>query len=652
MLQRTPDETPARWSRVHQPGQGRIASAASADAYRVRIEAGARQFGSIWALRQRSRGEPDRTETRLLSAAADQVGQALALDRLAAESQAAEIARQSDALKSALLQSVSHDLRTPLATIRAAAGTLRPGSGLSAHDQQESADAIDREVEYLNRLVTNLLDLSRIEAGALRAERDVYELDDLVGQTVDRLRPRLGDRPLEVVLDARPVEVDPVFLDEALTNAIENAIKYTPPEAAIRIVAEPLASEPYVRLTIEDAGPGVPDQALSRIFDKFYRVPGRGRRIEVRDGHRSGGRSRADRGDRRSGRGSSQRARRARDRHGPADGRAHGVGRRGHRVTGRERPRTDPGPTILVVEDDDETRQALVRELTARGFRTDVAPDGRTALLRWESRRPDVVLLDLGLPDIDGLDVVRRIRSEATTPIVILSGRYEEREKVQALERGADDYVTKPFGVDELNARLRVAIRRASGPVADRDGRITAGPLEFDAVRHEARVDGSRLDLTPREFEILRVFLTNAGRLVTKGRLLRAVWGEAYQGQDSYVYVHVSQLRRKLAAADSDGCAARPDRDRAGRRLPGPRAGSGGDFRRTLGRRDRPAVPFLLGGRWEREGMESSADRPAPSIGRTLEQEMALVREAIAMVAERRFAACRRRRVCTSARRC
>ena len=212
-----------------------------------------------------------------------------------------------------------------------------------------------------------------------------------------------------------------------------------------------------------------------------------------------------------------------------------------------------PGPTILVVEDDDETRQALIRELTARGFRTDAAADGRTALLRWESRRPDVVLLDLGLPDIDGLDVVRRIRSEATTPIVILSGRYEEREKVQALERGADDYVTKPFGVDELNARLRVAIRRASGPVADRDGRIRAGPLEFDAVRHEARVDGVRLDLTPREFEILRVFLTNAGRLVTKGRLLRAVWGEAYQGQDSYVYVHVSQLRRKLSAADSSG---------------------------------------------------------------------------------------------------
>lgn len=211
------------------------------------------------------------------------------------------------------------------------------------------------------------------------------------------------------------------------------------------------------------------------------------------------------------------------------------------------------GPLVLTVEDDAETRAALIRELAARGYRVDEAGDGRTALARWENRRPDIVLLDLGLPDIDGLDIVRRIRREATTPIVILSGRYEEREKVEALERGADDYVTKPFGVDELNARLRAALRRASGPASDQLGRIVVGPLEFDAARHEVRVGGERVELTPREFEILRVMLTNAGRIVTKGRLLRAVWGEAYQAEASYVYVHVSQLRRKLAAADPDG---------------------------------------------------------------------------------------------------
>jgi len=210
-------------------------------------------------------------------------------------------------------------------------------------------------------------------------------------------------------------------------------------------------------------------------------------------------------------------------------------------------------PTVLVIEDDEETRQAVVRELHLRGYETAEAADAASAFRRWEQRRPDLVLLDLGLPDMDGLQVIRRIRREATTPIVILSGRYEERAKVQALEAGADDYVTKPFGVDELNARLRVALRHAAGPSADATGTIGIGPLTLDVARHLVTVDGRPVDLTPREFELLRVLLTNQGRIVTKGRLLRAVWGEAYQGEDSYVYVHVSQLRRKLAAADPDG---------------------------------------------------------------------------------------------------
>jgi two-component system KDP operon response regulator KdpE len=214
---------------------------------------------------------------------------------------------------------------------------------------------------------------------------------------------------------------------------------------------------------------------------------------------------------------------------------------------------TAPGATILVVEDDEETRAVLVRELGSRGYRTQEAADGRAALDRWEAGRPDVILLDLGLPDMDGLEVIRHIRKEAMTPIVILSGRYAEREKVEALERGADDYVTKPFGLEELHARLRVALRRAAGPGGDAGARIAVGPLVFDASRHEVAIDGRPVDLTPREFELLRVLLGEQGRVVTKGKLLRAVWGQAYQGEDSYVYVHVSQLRHKLAAADHAG---------------------------------------------------------------------------------------------------
>ena len=212
-----------------------------------------------------------------------------------------------------------------------------------------------------------------------------------------------------------------------------------------------------------------------------------------------------------------------------------------------------PGPRILVVEDDEATRTALRRDLAARGFEVEEAPDGRAALQRWDRRRPDLVLLDLGLPDLDGIRVLRQIRREAMTPVVILSARDAETTKVEALEAGADDYVTKPFSTLELQARIKAVMRRGGGGPADAEGRLVAGPLVLDLLQHLVSVNGRAVSLMPREFEILRVFLANQGRLVTRGRLLRAVWGEAYQAEHHYVHVYVSTLRRKLAAADPGG---------------------------------------------------------------------------------------------------
>ncbi len=213
----------------------------------------------------------------------------------------------------------------------------------------------------------------------------------------------------------------------------------------------------------------------------------------------------------------------------------------------------EAGPTILLVEDDPATREEVGRNLRLHGYRVVEAGDVAEALRCWEIHRPDVVLLDLGLPDRDGLAVVTRIRREASTPILILSARGEEATKVEALERGADDYVTKPFGMAELHARIRAALRRSAGPAADEGGVVRNGAVELDSLAHVVRVAGQPVTLTPHEFQTLAVLLAHPGRLVTRGRLLRAVWGEAYQGEDQYVYVQVSQLRKKLALADPSG---------------------------------------------------------------------------------------------------
>jgi len=174
-----------------------------------------------------------------------------------------------------LLDSVSHDLRTPLASIRAAAGSLMdPSIHWSAEDERATAASIDREADRLNRLVSNILDLSRIEAGGLVMRHSAFPLEDLVPDVLERLRPILGARPIDVLIPAGlpPVDIDEVFIDQVLTNLLENTARYAGPGVAVRISARDLESG-RIGLTIEDAGPGVPADALPHLFEKFYRVP-------------------------------------------------------------------------------------------------------------------------------------------------------------------------------------------------------------------------------------------------------------------------------------------------------------------------------------------------------------------------------------------
>ena len=211
------------------------------------------------------------------------------------------------------------------------------------------------------------------------------------------------------------------------------------------------------------------------------------------------------------------------------------------------------GPRLLLVEDDEATRTSVAANLTAHGLHLTEAADGAAALRHWDAERPDLILLDLGLPDVDGASLIRRIRREATTPILVLSARGAERDKVDALEAGADDYLAKPYGLAELRARITALLRRTGGPAADATGAIRHGPVTIDVAARVARVGETVLDLTPREYELLKTMLAAPGRLLTKGRLLRAVWGTAYAEEGHYLHVYVSRLRRKLAAADPDG---------------------------------------------------------------------------------------------------
>ena len=200
---------------------------------------------------------------------------------------------------------------------------------------------------------------------------------------------------------------------------------------------------------------------------------------------------------------------------------------------------------VLVVDDDTRLLRTLHITLTARGYEVLTAPDGATGLRVAERHRPDVVVLDLGLPDLDGVDVVGRLRERSTVPVVVLSARTDSADKVRALDRGADDYVTKPFGVDELLARLRAAVRRAALP-AGADARVEADGLVVDLAARTVERDGAPVALTRTEWAILDALVRHRGRLVTRRELLDAVWGPAERRETSYLRVYVAQLRRKL----------------------------------------------------------------------------------------------------------
>ncbi|MGW6395326.1 response regulator [Streptomyces sp. NPDC055103] len=207
---------------------------------------------------------------------------------------------------------------------------------------------------------------------------------------------------------------------------------------------------------------------------------------------------------------------------------------------------------VLVVEDDAQLARALVINLQARQYAVDTAPDGATALSLAAAEPPDVLIVDLGLPDMDGVDVIRALRRWSRAPVLVLSARSGSEDKIRALDAGADDYMTKPFSMDELMARLRAATRRtteaphaAVSPATD-DGRVVTDEFTVDLVAKKVRREGRDVRLTPTEWHLLEILICNPGRLISQRRLLQEVWGPTYSGKTNYLRVYMAQLRRKL----------------------------------------------------------------------------------------------------------
>jgi two-component system, OmpR family, KDP operon response regulator KdpE len=208
------------------------------------------------------------------------------------------------------------------------------------------------------------------------------------------------------------------------------------------------------------------------------------------------------------------------------------------------------GPKILVIEDEQEIRRFLRVSLGGHGYRLVESAGGRDGVMQAATQQPDLMILDLGLPDIDGLDVIRQVREWSHMPIVVLSARGQEHQKVEALDAGADDYLTKPFSVGELLARIRVALRHvAEGAAEAGEPSFALGGLRVDLARRQVFVDDEEIHLTPIEYRLLTTMIRHAGKVLTHRQLLKEVWGPDSVFETHYLRVYMAQLRRKLEAA-------------------------------------------------------------------------------------------------------
>ncbi len=477
-------------------------------------------------------------QVRLIEAFANLAAVAIMRIKLSQEAERAQWLAESEKLHRALLNSISHDLRTPIASVMGAVTGLLDEEG--AYDMQTTKSFLEMIRDgalRLNRFVANLLDMARLESDTLRLRKEWHDIQDIIGVSLKEMAESLREHAIatDIPPDLPLVEVDFGLIEHVMINLLENSVKYSPPGSEIGIEVRQV--ERALLVTVSDMGQPIPDGEREHVFDKFYRLEyaksmdGTGLGLSICrgivEGH--GGMIWLDRSP------------------GPGNRFTFSLplpGREGKSGEEEGGARGIRAARILVVDDEKQIRRILAASLASRGNEVVEAASGGEAVSRTALNQPDLIILDLGLPDIDGIEVIRRVREFTQTPIIILSVREGEEDKIEALNAGADDYVTKPFAMGELLARVRVALRRAFRE--EDEGVIVNGDMTVDLGRHLITARGQKVRLSVTEYEILRYLALNRGKVVTHGQLLRAVRGHNHQEDSHYIRVYIAQLRHKI----------------------------------------------------------------------------------------------------------
>ena len=499
---------------------------------------------------------PKRLSLRVFGAE-DEAGQRLGWGVVVQE---AEGGRAGGELGTDVVGGLSQELRTPLATIKGCTTTL-----LSNYVQWEEDTArefigiIDFECDRLHSLVENVFEASRIASGSLVVRRQPCSLQGVIEAVLSEFQGEAGRIEVDVAEDLPRVLADPSRLGEVLRNLIENAVKFSPPDSSIVLRAHVLEGEVWV--SVMDEGLGIAPEHHEKVFERFFCVgsptskPSEGIGLglsiarSIVEAHK--GRIWVESA---LGKGSCftfalplsapvrSRSRRA----APAPVRVP-ADRRDESTPRTRAGRTSRRPSVLVVDDETRVLRFIRANLEAGGYRVIVATDGATAIQLMEAEEPDLVLLDLMLPDIDGFEVCQRIRQFSVVPVIMITARSDEADRIRGLNLGADDYLTKPFSPDELMARVGAVMRRTRfADEMEPRPTLLCGDLAINFAQRRVSLRGSEVRLSPTEYKLLYELSVNAGRVLSHEDLLQRVWGPQYRNESAYLWTYVRHLRRKL----------------------------------------------------------------------------------------------------------